>query len=148
MRKNLIYWGLVILWCFMIYQITASPAATSESTTSFLKSFPLPPTAIDIINYCIRKAAHVTLFGILAALILLAMGVHKYASRTAWLLATFYGATDEIHQLYAPGRTSSIIDVGIDSFGALAGIITFMLMRKWFLLLNNRLFPNKKRKSA
>jgi len=41
----------------------------------------------------------------------------------AWLLAIFYAVTDEIHQSYVPGRTSSMWDVLIfDNLGALISL--------------------------
>lgn len=36
----------------------------------------------------------------------------------ALLLAVVYGALDEVHQMYVPGRTPDIYDVLADSFGA------------------------------
>ena len=40
--------------------------------------------------------------------------------------------TDEIHQLFVPGRDGNIIDVGIDTLGAMIGTIPLVLysMRK------------------
>lgn len=43
------------------------------------------------------------------------------------LFGTVYAITDEIHQLFIPGRSGEIRDVCIDSLGVLTGII-FMLM--------------------
>ena len=45
----------------------------------------------------------------------------------AWALTTAYAATDELHQLFVPGRTGRIIDVGIDAAGALLGIALLLL---------------------
>ena len=38
------------------------------------------------------------------------------------LFAAFYACTDEFHQLFVEGRNGNIVDVGIDSMGALTGI--------------------------
>ena len=38
------------------------------------------------------------------------------------LFAAFYACTDEFHQLFVEGRDGNIVDVGIDSMGALIGI--------------------------
>ena len=48
----------------------------------------------------------------------------------AWLLSVFYAVTDEIHQLFVPGRAGRLLDVGIDGIGAAVGIllVLFLLM--------------------
>ncbi len=51
----------------------------------------------------------------------------------AILLAVLYSATDEFHQLFTPGRNSSIIDVGIDSIGSFVGLSLWCLIRTRFL---------------
>ncbi len=50
---------------------------------------------------------------------------------SAWLLAVVYGASDEIHQYFTPGRHARVTDVMIDGAGALIflGILYFMTRR-------------------
>ena len=36
--------------------------------------------------------------------------------------------TDEFHQKFVQGRTSSIKDVGIDSLGVITGVVIFILI--------------------
>lgn len=44
------------------------------------------------------------------------------------LLTILYGISDEIHQMYIPGRSSNMFDIYTDSFGAIiAGIILWKL---------------------
>jgi VanZ family protein len=40
----------------------------------------------------------------------------------AVLLAGFYGATDEYHQSFVPGRGAGVLDIAIDSAGAALGV--------------------------
>jgi len=40
---------------------------------------------------------------------------------TAVVMALLYAMTDELHQMYTPGRNPSLVDVGIDLSGALMG---------------------------
>lgn len=39
-----------------------------------------------------------------------------------FLFGTFYGASDEIHQYFVPGRQSDFMDFVADTFGILLGI--------------------------
>ena len=49
----------------------------------------------------------------------------------AWAFCIFYATTDEFHQLFVPGRTGRLLDIGIDSCGALLGslILLFFVYR-------------------
>lgn len=40
----------------------------------------------------------------------------------AWLMATLYGATDEWHQSFVPGRTAEVRDLVNDGLGAFAAV--------------------------
>ncbi len=67
----------------------------------------------------LRKTAHLIEFGILGALLL-------RATRTplvAILLGVLYAVSDELHQHYVPGRRGAPLDVAIDAFGVLAGVL-------------------------
>lgn len=44
----------------------------------------------------------------------------------AWLIATAYAATDEVHQLFVPGRGGQVTDVLLDSAGALLGVWLYL----------------------
>jgi VanZ family protein len=48
-------------------------------------------------------------------------GVTVGALASAWLLAAAFGATDEWHQMYVPGRFPELRDWVADAAGALAG---------------------------
>jgi VanZ family protein len=48
-------------------------------------------------------------------------GVTIPAVVSAWLLAALYGATDEWHQMYVPGRFPEVRDWAADAIGALVG---------------------------
>ena len=41
----------------------------------------------------------------------------------ALLIDIFYAVFDEIHQMFIPGRTGMIQDIGIDTLGAFFGIL-------------------------
>lgn len=74
------------------------------------------------------KSLHFAAYGVLAVLLLRALsgaawrGVTLGAAIGAWTLAVLYGATDELHQAFVPGRTAALDDWLADAFGAAAGV--------------------------
>jgi VanZ family protein len=131
-----IWWVLVILWCIQIFYFTALPVYNDEHTRGFLERllthvFPKDSFVITVIDYLIRKGAHITVFGVLAVLFKTALHMQRRSSYLfAWLLTAFYAGTDEWHQSFVPSRTSSIYDVMIDSVGALVFLFCLFLWKK------------------
>ena len=78
----------------------------------------------ETIDFYVRKSAHFTEYMVLGILCYLALEGKK---RLSWLLGTCYAVSDEIHQLFVPGRSCQLRDVMIDSAGVMAGVLlTFM----------------------
>lgn len=101
-----------ILWAGMIFYFSSIPDLRSG----------LP----DIFDIVLRKIAHAGEFGILAILIARGLGVNnKKTYLKAAFAAILYAVSDEIHQSFVPGRVASPIDISIDSFGAILGLIIF-----------------------
>lgn len=96
----------------------------------------------DTIEYFVRKTAHMAEFGILSVLIFIWLGLWEMGlfrrGAIAFFTTAFYGASDEFHQLFVPGRAGRVSDVMIDSSGALVGVILFMLLGKLVQLLRRR----------
>lgn len=105
-------------------------------------------------QFAVRKGAHMSEYAVLSVLFLLyfmecskevSFFQKNLSSETkrrrrkimclAWGLTVCYAATDEIHQLFVPGRAGRISDVCIDGIGALAGIlfIIFLHFPAYFL---------------
>jgi VanZ family protein len=75
-----------------------------------------------------RKAAHVTEYSVLAALWFVPLRAERGLSRrraalVAWLVAVVWAALDELHQAFVPSRTASVMDVALDSTGALMAAV-------------------------
>ena len=115
--------GLLLLCMVMIFRFSAQPASESEQvsggvacciveTWSHLTGTEYTQSEMeayaDRIDYPVRKLAHMTEYGILC--LLACAFVHGYSGNwkvcgiSAVAVAALYAATDEIHQLFVPGR--------------------------------------------
>jgi VanZ family protein len=76
-----------------------------------------------------KKAGHMVGYGLLAFSYWHGLGRQRGRSLHAWALAVLYGASDELHQVFVPGRGASVADVLIfDSAGA---ALALWLGRLW-----------------
>jgi VanZ family protein len=89
------------------------------------------------------KVIHAVLFGALAALIFLPLAaVHgwhvEWAALAAFVLATGYGLTDEIHQQSTAGRVSDLYDAAADATGAALAVALCILIARVLEKKRNR----------
>ena len=134
-------WVCVALWMGLIFCLSSQTAVESSSLSGgFVKEIAtvLTPdfqkypsakqdTIIEAWQYVARKCAHASLFGILGVLTTLAMNVTEMRKKRLLILISigiclFYAMSDEFHQIFIPGRSPQITDVGIDFCGAIVGI--------------------------
>ncbi|WJQ03608.1 VanZ family protein [Geobacillus stearothermophilus] len=134
MKNKLVLWGLVFVWCGMIYYFTESPMFTGTNTASLISEIvqKLQLGHVDHINdgflswnYIVRKLAHLSVFGLLAVLVWEALYPWRFAMISAWVFAVICVCLDEWHQSFQPGRTSLLSDVVIDA--CRAGIALFVV---------------------
>lgn len=143
MKRTILSWTLVILWMVLIFIFSHQPAAESNelSTGITKKLYDLimmlaPNNKLDqeSLNYIIRKSAHFVIYlflGLLTANGLIHSNITGFRSVfLALLICILYAISDEIHQLYVPGRSGQVSDVFIDSLGGLSGIIIMSIIRK------------------
>ena len=87
----------------------------------------LPVPLLEFLKQKIRKVAHFSVYcllGIFATLWMRQTKIKKKAAfPAAWILAVVYACTDELHQLFVPGRAGQLRDIAIDSLGALLGVL-------------------------
>jgi VanZ family protein len=140
------YWLPVLVWMLVIF--SASGDARSFQHSSRLIGplvrwlFPqLPEETVGAIVFAVRKAAHVTEYAILAILFWRALRRPVSGDARPWswregglvvLLAALYAASDEFHQRFVPSRDSSLLDVLIDTGGALFGLLAVRLTWPWW----------------
>lgn len=82
---------------------------------------------INTLQFPIRKAAHMTEYAILTVLIYTALAVDGFRHRwRLWLslaAAFIFACSDELHQLFVPGRCGAFTDVLIDTAGAIIAVL-------------------------
>lgn len=148
---------LAIVWMCVIFAFSAQTkeesGAVSESFTFHMVSstrtfFHLDLSdervkeIADAIEGFVRKVAHMTEFGILSVLLYIWIGQWEMGflrrGVTAAGATAVYAATDEIHQLFVAGRSGRFSDVCIDSAGAAAGVLVFVLLVKFVKRVRRR----------
>ncbi len=81
------------------------------------------PRLLNWLHTGLRKMAHIAEFNVFSILVFRACRAGRQGWRPGWPIATLLIAVgcaslDEIHQIFIPGRGSSIRDVAIDTVGA------------------------------
>jgi len=81
----------------------------------------------------VKKGGHLTGYALLALALLRGPAGGNVPSRRQAFLAVFlaavYAVTDEFHQEFTPGRSSSMFDVAIDTVGAALGVLAWRCFR-------------------
>jgi VanZ family protein len=100
----------------------------------FVSSQPSLPRAPDeLLDLLTKKGAHFGEYLVLALLLARALAgggpIRLSAIVLALGIAVAYATSDELHQRFVPGRTSSPTDVAIDALGAVAGLVAFARWR-------------------
>ena len=101
-----------LLWAALILMATSTPS----------EFVPQKASAFD-------KVAHFGMYAVFAWL----LARHGFGVAGRWLAAVLaiivasgFGAVDEWHQQYIPGRSTEFADWRADSFGAVAGALTYV----------------------
>ena len=105
-------WLPVVAWATLIFVLSAQPDLRF-----------VPDAGLDFV---VRKLGHMGVFGILALLSWRALaGTTAWRRPWAWAfaLAVLYAASDEFHQGFVAGRHLSVLDVAIDTTGALLALV-------------------------
>ncbi len=84
-----------------------------------LSSVPDLGTGLGGWDLVLRKLAHAGEFAVLGALLLRA----TERAGVAFGLGALYAVSDELHQMFVPGRMGSPLDVAIDMVGVAFGVL-------------------------
>ncbi len=88
-------------------------------------------SVLDKAEHIVRKLAHFSIYTLLGFLASFTVGRRRLFSRKSLGVIVFcflYACSDEIHQLFVPGRSGMFTDVLIDTGGAVTGMLVSMLL--------------------
>ena len=155
---RILLWIAVVAVCVMIFLFSAQTGEESADTSGrvvrwviaiLVKGYHLMAAAqqqeiFETASLIVRKLAHFSEFALLGFLVRLLMQSYaiRAASPWAWLAATLYAMTDEFHQMFTEARGPSLVDVGIDSLGAAAGV-AFACLLLWLFMRRREKIVNR-----
>ena len=130
-KTGMIWLIFTIIWMSVIFSFSAKKAVESEgmshSVGKEIGRLIVPQFTswseerqeqfAKMIDFPVRKCAHATEYS------------GKRSMLICWCAGTAYAASDELHQLFVPGRSCQFRDVCIDSAGVLAGVLVFSLIK-------------------
>ena len=122
---------LTILWMVLIFILSSASSSESNEHSGWIVNFIAQIFNInnlDMLSYIIRKIAHVLEFAMLGILVMNLISCYNKKMYLALIICVLYAVSDEIHQIFVPGRNSSIIDVLIDSVGSFIGIYIYKVI--------------------
>jgi VanZ family protein len=145
--KKVISIILAAAWMVFIFSMSAKDAASSSVLSSgicyricsiFVKGFENMDMEARLemaasLSFIVRKSAHFieyTLLGILYSCCFRSFGT-KRAFLWPSLCGTLYAATDELHQMFVPGRSCQLSDICIDAAGTMLGAAMVFLICRW-----------------
>ena len=133
MIKNKISLLLVTLWMIFIFVMSSFDATGSSNQSNFIVDIItsiINIKDIGLLSLIIRKLAHFIEYFILGILVINFITRYDKKIIIAILLCIIYATSDEIHQIFVPGRSCQIIDIMIDSLGSIMGIYLYKLITK------------------
>lgn len=118
-RRALKAWGPAILYAALIFALS-SLSRPEEIFPRLLLSY--------------DKLVHLGEYAVLGAVLARALGGGGrgpgLAFAAALLLGSLYGASDELHQSFVPGRSSEVLDWVADTAGVALGAAAFAFLRR------------------
>lgn len=153
MKKN-IFLILIVTWMAFIFSMSSQNSEVSSNTSGgairiILSAVPqfneqseeAQEEIVEELQFITRKSAHFIAYmilGILATSLTLKINKINKKPQFALLICVLYAISDEIHQLFVPGRSSQFRDVLIDSAGSCVGIGVVLLVVKLLHMRQNK----------
>ena len=129
----IIAWMLVIF--LMSSEVAGTSSARSDEIVRTIQSIGVSAPA-DPLTFLVRKAAQIGAYFVLGILLFnllkeYDLGVKKMIFISI-AIAMLYACSDEIHQMFVPGRSGEVRDVLIDTAGAAVGVVVYAALSSRF----------------
>lgn len=130
---------LVSIWMLVIFLMSSEVAVTSSARSDeivrTIQSIGVS-TPTNILTFLVRKTAHICAYFILGILLFNLLKEYELAVKKMIFLsiaiAMLYACTDELHQMFVPGRSGEVRDVLIDTAGAAVGVVVYAALSSRF----------------
>lgn len=131
----------MLLWMFLIFLMSSFDATESANQSNFIVNIItniFKIENIEVLSFIIRKLAHFTEYLILGFLTINMLNKNDISKKylLSILICIIYATSDEIHQIFVPGRACQIRDVLIDSIGSITGVYLYKLINTKILKNN------------
>ena len=121
------YYLPVLLWAILLFYLSHLPSTNIPSFGIEFEDLIAHFCAYSVLGYCI-------------AIALLRGASSQRLILIALLFGITYGVSDEIHQMFVPGRFPAVSDVVADAFGVAFGLYVFVRTPGLFAALDKRVF--------
>ncbi|OQB12025.1 MAG: VanZ like family protein [Firmicutes bacterium ADurb.Bin193] len=162
MRVRITVWGMTVVLMLVIFLFSSQPAEISNNLSKTLTKqvlYIIPGMRLlseaqreyvaTKANNIVRKSAHFMLYFCLGMIVYFSVMFTIYDKSYmvvlsyAMFFCVCYAVTDEVHQLFVPGRGGQLKDVIIDSSGSLLGSMVIALIGVKLNGLKNTFCMNK-----
>ncbi len=145
-NKKLFHSILVIVWMLVIFNFSSQNGTKSTKTSDVVTSMVVNVTTsvtnkdipreevkkkVEDSTFLVRKTAHFTEYLILGILVLQLLSdytkINKRMLIVSLIICYLYAVSDEVHQIFIPGRTAKVLDTFIDGAGSLVGIVIYSI---------------------
>lgn len=132
---------LMLLWMLLIFIMSSCDATESTNQSNFIVNIInniFKIENIELLSFIIRKLAHFTEYLILGFLTINMLNKNDISKKylLSILICIIYATSDEIHQIFVPGRACQIRDILIDSIGSITGVYLYKLINTKILKNN------------
>lgn len=125
---------VVAAWMLVIFAFSSNPHDASSAQSEGIVNGVSQVFGLSIPEWAIRKSAHAFLYLVLGILVTIALFPHRLSWRQHLIVAAvvicIYALSDELHQLFVPGRAGLWSDVVIDGVSGLLGIALTLLVAR------------------
>lgn len=131
----------MLLWMLLIFIMSSCDATESTNQSNFIVNIInniFKIENIELLSFIIRKLAHFTEYLILGFLTINMLNKNDISKKylLSILICIIYATSDEIHQIFVPGRACQIRDILIDSIGSITGVYLYKLINTKILKNN------------